>query len=261
MAAAEAALKEVKFVVKPNSKKENAKKQALKAIDEIVAKLSEFVMKANMRLAIRCNAHEVATLRQKIEDCVEDREGSNKGKWTLRWEGAENASAPVAAPCPDDPTLVEFVFVCDPYYFRSVEKMSGAEVRIVDAQVTGNGTGGVDMLGGDAGTEEPSPPSDAMASLSLGQQGGPGAASGAATAAQGADDVPANALKCTTCGVYFPDVEGQGKNYREHVKTDWHIHNVKRKAKGYPVYTHDQFKEWLVDKAFAEGEGEEVDGI
>lgn len=46
------------------------------------------------------------------------------------------------------------------------------------------------------------------------------------------------ALVCSTCGITFEMKEA----FKEHYKAEIHIENVKRKMKGDPIYTEEEFQ-------------------
>eukprot|EP00897_Mesotaenium_endlicherianum_P006064 jgi/Mesen1/5486/ME000276S04608 len=65
----------------------------------------------------------------------------------------------------------------------------------------------------------------------------PSGKASAAAAAKAAAAPPTKMQKCNTCGAEF----GDPKEYREHFKSDWHKHNLKRKMKDLPPLGHAEY--------------------
>lgn len=47
-------------------------------------------------------------------------------------------------------------------------------------------------------------------------------------------------IKCSSCGETA--VFGTTFEHRQHFKTEWHVDNVKRKSKGLPIHTEEEFR-------------------
>lgn len=198
---------------------------------------------------MRCDKFRVAEVRAKIEEVVNSEEDKTAAKASLAFEKEEGAT-------PDDANseMVDIYFVCDPYFFRNLDKLKGCELRVVDAQVVKEGDVNLDdevarimhdsnMLGsGDRYPED-------FTSSSSGK--GPGTRQFDNTNFDGGNDAndimssqPKAELKCSTCGPYHEE------NFRVHVKTDWHTHNIKRRCKQLEPYTFDEHREYLLDSEF-----------
>lgn len=143
------------------------------------------------------------------------------------------------------------VFLVDPGQFRACDSLArecGGRLEVVALAVQEQGDhrvddpeeGGQESRGGDGGDAL----AERLARAALDRGEGQGAESkpegsgrgGRTEAAKAAPAPGGRQQKCNTCEAAFEDA----KLFREHFKSDWHRHNLKRKARELPPLSEDE---------------------
>jgi ribosome maturation protein SDO1 len=221
------ALRSIGFSVKPEKA---AKKQALDGIKALCEKMPESFLRAKMRLRITCPIELASDVKDRlVKDHAAEIEEESKDS---------------------DSGVCALTFVCDPSHYRQLDQMAtatykgkGLSVQIVTATVLNESA---DILNNVQAprTNETVPVARASNTASTGgyQQTTPqqicpptGGTTAGATKPKG--------MKCSTCDTHFEDVS----EYRAHCKSEWHNFNLRRKVKGMPPVSEDEFKEISLD--------------
>ncbi|KAI5055657.1 hypothetical protein GOP47_0029178 [Adiantum capillus-veneris] len=227
-------MREVHFALEPNK---SSKKQALELIKELEKQFP--IVRAKMRLHLLVPNDQGPKLTQKLEE----------------WNSLIEQS--------DDPNNM-FKVVCqlDPGHFRECDAFvrdSTGKLEVLDMAVQKEGDGNVDEFE-DSSNLNPSSSyrsTDSNASQSIAEKTG---SSGpldhdrlstsvkSLSLERGSTTAPSGKEKqrrCTTCNAEV----GDASQHREHFKSEWHKHNLKRKVKQLPPLSAD---EWHLDKEILE---------
>ncbi|CAJ1383639.1 unnamed protein product [Effrenium voratum] len=204
--AVESALKNIGFSVQPD---QPAKKQALKAMDEIQKKLSGSFSRAKMRVRMTFPARLLDDIRNFVEsDCagtiekseVAGAEREAEAKTEPRTEDQSVANAPAAAA----PTLRSLIFVCDPSHYRELDRLAtktyageSVALHVVTQNVV-------------------------SATLPTGGEGY--APKGSSIQAAPKVEAKKGGARCSSCDAAFDDPA----EYRGHCRSEWHNFNLKR---------------------------------
>jgi len=221
----ESALKAIGFSVKADHV---AKKQALKAIEQLCADMPESFARAKMRLRMSCPEG----LREEVRRCLTE---------TAQAQIEEEAKAEGS---------VSFTFVCGPQHYRELDRFStvthrgeGLSMQVVTATVLGEAA--VTLT-----EAERLAASSAQASCPGVRFGPPATAAGgyplakaAPSAEAAAAAAPKRTFKCSVCNAEFDDAA----DYRTHCRSDWHNFNLKRKVKALSPVSHEEFIEIALD--------------
>mmetsp|Transcript_104635 Transcript_104635/g.223647 ORF Transcript_104635/g.223647 Transcript_104635/m.223647 type:complete len:355 (-) Transcript_104635:51-1115(-) len=211
------ALKTVGFSVQTEH---TAKKQALKAIETLCKEIPESFARAKMRLRIECPETLLEEIRRHLLE---------ESHAQIEEETGGDGAGPRS-----------IAFLCDPSCYRDLDSLAtvthkgeGVSLQVVTATV-------LREQGGDAATAATSAPF-APPQRSAGGSGGAPAPRQAVAAPQ----APATrkGLRCSNCGVDFEDAA----EYRQHCKSLWHNHNLKRKVKSLPPVSEEDFAEISLD--------------
>ncbi|CAJ1340607.1 unnamed protein product [Effrenium voratum] len=225
--AVESALKNIGFSVQPD---QPAKKQALKAMDEIQKKLSGSFSRAKMRVRMTFPARLLDDIRNSVEsDCagtiekseVAGAEREAEAKTEPRTE--ENDQSVANAPAAAAPTLRSLIFVCDPSHYRELDRLAtktyageSVALHVVTQNVV-------------------------SATLPTGGEGY--APKGSSIQAAPKVEAKKGGARCSSCDAAFDDPA----EYRGHCRSEWHNFNLKRKVKGLPPLTQEEFEELGLD--------------
>lgn len=256
----ENALKTIGFSVQPDHK---AKPQALKAIESLESRMPESFARAKMRLRmtfpsrlveeIRANLRDSMSATIETEETVHSSASSTNANVAVaesldpESEGLEKSQpAPEEAiQSPTRPALrpgepfSAVTFVCDPSKYRDLDRLAtvvhagqGVTLQVLTAAVLCENTsagGERNSNGGYAGNiaeRQPLAPEGTKPRT---------AAPAPATAKKG--------FKCSACAQDFED----SADYRQHCRSDRHNFNLKRKVKGLPPVSDDEFAEIGLD--------------
>jgi len=217
----ESALKSTGFSVQPD---QAAKRQALKAMETLEAKMPESFARAKMRLQMICPESLLASIRKHVvEVCAAkiESESHNAGA-----SAEESQKAPAA----NGDAVARITFVCDPSQYRELDRLAtvvyGAEnvsLQVLTQTVLCEvATQMSSELPKGAPPERPAP----------------------ATGGYVADKPSAKkGFRCSVCQVDFEDAAA----YRAHCRSEWHNFNLKRKVKGLPPLSEEDFAEVGLD--------------
>jgi hypothetical protein len=269
---AENALKESGYVIRPE-KSQNAKKQALRAIDAIIKKMPDLVRKANMRFCLTVETRLLAETKASIQDICTPEERSQPSTLTFQSETA------VAGEEQEQERRTDLEFICDPYFFRQLDKFAskhGGTLRIMDTQVveegrrrlginttTNNNKKGIISFEDGENEEEQSLLRDSLldfveVGINSVNPGGdaPGPTTATGSSSSSSSGPPEGILtsttvqaqkNCSICGTYTEE------NFRLHVKSERHTVNLKRKGKALPPLSEAEFLEYQLDQEFVKG--------
>jgi len=247
----ESALKATGISVKAD---QTAKKQALKAIEQLCADMPDSFARAKMRLRMNCPKD----FREEVRRCL-----------------TETAQAQIEEEAAIEGDLA-FTFVCGPQHYRELDRFctvthrgEGLSMQVITATVlgeaavtvaaeadraTGSTAAGVNFTVASSPQHDSrspficsvarpgvvvSPATPAPAGYPAGR-GSPAPQAEAASA-----DAPKRTFKCSTCAAEFDD----SAEYRTHCRCDWHNFNLKRKVKTLAPVSHEEFIEISLDTA------------
>lgn len=223
--ATESALKSIGFSVQPD---QPAKKQALKAMEEIQKKLSGSFSRAKMRVRMTFPDHLEEIHKYVLEDCSATIEKSEVATTEPSKEDENDKSkANATTPPKRTGTLRSLTFVCDPSHYRELDRLAtkvhageNVSLHVVTQNVVSATTTGLEGYPEERG---PAP----------------------ATATRNAAPKPApkKGMKCSSCMADFEDAG----DYRSHCRSEWHNFNLKRKVKGLSPLSEDDFAELDLD--------------
>nr|XP_043635665.1 ribosome maturation protein SBDS [Erigeron canadensis] len=198
---------EIHFAVDPNS---NSKKQALDVIRELQKHFP--IKRAPMRLKLTLSIQNFSSLEKKLTE------------WKCTIVSKDESGSQYSIVCEMDPG---FFRDCDAF----VRNLQGRS-EILAISVHGEGDINADHYDGhdDASSSESKKPTDLVDQLSEKIQ--------RQTLAPKADinESQVKQNKCSTCDA----VVGDAKQYREHFKSDWHKHNLKRKTRQLPPVSAEE---------------------
>lgn len=223
----ENALKTIGFSVK--SEDNSAKKQSLKAISELCAKLPDSFSRAKMRLSIVFPTD----LTDDIKSDISKASGANIEDHSVGVDGAPSA----------------ITFVCDPSCYREFDKLAtethkgkGVSLQLVTSAVLAPVTAPTSATAPDS---QPPAGSEAVAGSSVSADRRPDVEQRVeARAAPRADEAPSKkGMRCSACAAEFQDAS----EYRNHCRSKWHNYNLKRKVKGLSPVDEEEFFEIGLD--------------
>lgn len=226
-------MREVHFALEPNK---SSKKQALELIKELENRFA--IVRAKMRLQLFVPNDQGPKLTQKLEE------------WESLIEQTDTSN-----------NMLKVICQLDPNHFRECDAFvrdSNGKLEVMVMAVQKEGDGNVDeLLGMDEPGSNRSNISNAIQSMAVDknrsssaldrddlsasindlslQEGGPSTAPPSTKEKQ---------RRCTTC-----NAEVDASQHREHCKSDWHKHNLKRKVKQFPPLSEE---EWQLDTEILE---------
>eukprot|EP00400_MALV-I_sp_L67-5_P001283 gene1283-161_t len=190
-----------------------AKKQALKAMEILCSHDGGTkIARADMRLRIAVNLSEktaCAELLQKVQS-----------------DGTRIESSVEA-----DGDLVSYVFECAPSHYRELDAFASEHngtLQVLDRAVRG-----------EARHPNQNEPSENAAGSSGYAKPVKTVGSDLASKGKGRGKTKGAAPKCSTCDYQSVDLA----DYREHCKSEWHAHNLKRKVRGLAALSQKEFDE------------------
>lgn len=200
---------EIHFAVDPHS---SSKKQSLDVIRELQKHFP--IKRSPMRLRLYVPEQKFSSLSEKLND------------WTASIVSKDESGSQLSITCEMDPG---FFRECDAF----VRNLQGRlEILAISVHVEGDDTH-VDHYDDHEDMPPPSLPKetiDSVAQISERVQ----KQTISAKSGNSEGDVKQN--KCTTCNALV----GDAKQYREHFKSDWHKHNLRRKTRQLPPLTAEE---------------------
>ncbi|KAL3513782.1 hypothetical protein ACH5RR_026499 [Cinchona calisaya] len=197
---------EIHFAVDPNS---SSKKQALEVIRELQKHYP--IKRSPMRLRLSVPKLNITDLMEKFNG------------WDVSIVSRDEAGNQISIICEMEPSLFRD---CD----AAVRNMHG-RLEILAVNVHVDSDTHVDHY--DDHEDEPSSlrrdPSDPVPQPSHQMQN-------QTISTSGSSDVEVKQTKCSTCNAFV----GDSKDYREHFKSEWHKHNLRRKTRQLPPLTAEE---------------------
>ncbi|OWM72588.1 ribosome maturation protein SBDS [Punica granatum] len=198
---------EIHFAVDPNS---NSKKQALEVIRELQKHFP--IKRAPMRLRFTVAEHNFSSLLEKLDT----------------WNASISSKD-------ENGNQISLICEIEPGFYRDCETlMRNLQGRVEVLAYSVHAEGDTQVEHYDEHEEAPQqiPDSDDSVLKLREKMQKQTISSGKGASTEG--EVKQN--KCSTCNT----VVGDSKQYREHFKSDWHKHNVKRKARNLPPLTAEE---------------------
>lgn len=206
----ESALRTIGISVQPE---QPAKKQALKAIEKLCCEMSDSFERAKMRLRFTCPPSVFETIKEEVS-------------------GASGAR--IETETTGEPSSL--TFVCDPSCYRQLDRLAtvthakeSVSLQIIAATVHAEST---ELLGS----------KNAVIS-SFGNQPEIQTAKKDTPKTEPTTEPKKNGPACSTCATHFESTA----EYRSHCRSDVHNLNLKRKVKGLPPVTDEEFAEISLD--------------
>lgn len=203
---------EIHFAVDPNS---NSKKQALDVIRELQKHFP--IKRSPMRLRLTVPAQNFSSLLEKLKE------------WDASLVSKDESGTHMSTVCEMEPGLYR---ECD----SLVRSMQG-RLEILAVSVHAEGDTSMDHYDEHDDmalqTNKPLLPleteADELSKKMQKQEIG-------TTSDNTKEEGEGKGIKCSTCNTFV----GEAKQYREHFKTDWHKHNLKRKTRKLPPLTAEE---------------------
>ncbi|KAH7525199.1 uncharacterized protein LOC107435977 [Ziziphus jujuba] len=200
-------MREIHFAVEPNR---SSKKQALEVVHELQKHFP--IKRSPMRLRLTVPKEELSSLKEKLNS------------WNANIVSEDQSGSQPFVICE-----------LDPGFYRNCEAlMSNLQGRfeVLALSVHAEGDAQVDRY--DDHEDEPPPlpkeTTDTVAKLSEKMQ----QQSISTTSANSAGD--GKQSKCSTCNAFI----GDSKQFRDHFKSEWHKHNLRRKTRQLPPLTEEE---------------------
>ncbi|KAJ8426934.1 hypothetical protein Cgig2_001115 [Carnegiea gigantea] len=200
---------EIHFAVDPNS---SSKKQALEVIRQLQKKFP--IKRSPMRLRITADQQNFPSILEKLN------------AWNADILTKDESGNQLSVVCELDPTLFR---ECD----SLVRNLQG-RLEILAVSVDGEGDAGVDRYD-ELYEAVPAPLSKESTQSSVTQLSARLQKQSVSTSSKSAEG-EAKQNRCGTCNAGV----GDAKQYREHFKSDWHKHNLKRKTRNLPPLTAEE---------------------
>ncbi|KAJ4700855.1 ribosome maturation protein SBDS-like [Melia azedarach] len=198
---------EIHFAVDPNS---SSKKQALEVIRELQKHFP--IKRSPMRVRLTFPAQNSSSLVEKLNG------------WNANIVSKDDSGSQISLVCEMEPGL-----------FRDCEGLLRSlqgRLEILAVSVHAEGDTSVDHYDDHENVPSNPPKESADDVLKLSEKIEKQSLSSGSGSAEG--EVKQN--KCSTCNAYV----GDSKQYREHFKSDWHKHNLKRKTRQLPPLTAEE---------------------
>lgn len=198
---------EIHFAVDPNS---SSKKQALEVIRELQKHFP--IKRSPMRVGLTVPEQNISSLMEKLD------------AWNASIVSKDNSGSQLSLICEMEPGLFRD---CD----TLLRNLQG-RLEILAVSVHAEGDTSVDHY--DDHEDVPSlPPKDSADDiLKLSEK----IEKQSLTSGNGNTEGKVKQNKCSTCNAYV----GDAKQYRDHFKSDWHKHNIKRKTRQLPPLTVEE---------------------
>lgn len=200
---------EIHFAVDPNS---SSKKQALEVIRQLQKKFP--IKRSPMRLRITADQQSFPSILEKLN------------AWNADILTKDESGNQLSIVCELDPTLFR---ECD----SLVRNLQG-RLEILAVSVHGEGDTAVDRYD-ELYEDVPAPLSKESKESSVTQLSASLQKQSVSTSSKSTEG-EAKQNRCGTCNA----VVGDAKQYREHFKSDWHKHNLKRKTRNLPPLTAEE---------------------
>ncbi|KAK3230499.1 hypothetical protein Dsin_002380 [Dipteronia sinensis] len=198
---------EIHFAVDPNS---NSKKQALEVIRELQKNFP--IKRSPMRIRLTVPEQNSSSLMEKLN------------AWNAKIVSKDESGSQISVICELEPGLFRD---CD----AQLRNLQG-RLEILAVSVHGEGDTNMDHYDDheDMPSQLPKESVDDMCKLSKRME------KQSFSTGDGNDEGEIKQTKCNTCNAYV----GDAKQYRDHFKSDWHKHNLKRKTRQLPPLTAEE---------------------
>ncbi|KAK2659350.1 hypothetical protein Ddye_005883 [Dipteronia dyeriana] len=198
---------EIHFAVDPNS---NSKKQALEVIRELQKNFP--IKRSPMRIRLTVPEQNSSSLMVKLN------------AWKSKIVSKDESGSQLSVICELEPGLFRD---CD----AQLRNLQG-RLEILTVSVHGEGDTNMDHYDDheDMQSQLPKESVDDMCQLSKRME------KQSLSTGNGNDEGEIKQTKCNTCDAYV----GDAKQYRDHFKSDWHKHNLKRKTRQLPPLTAEE---------------------